>query len=229
MCYFGYSVHDGEKVYDDLTFDSKFLIISQETAFAVDFLYEQKLHILHSNATFQGLSDTYNDFHNFEESNLMRKELNRKRLSDAFFLYGLLEYSSRSNIDPKFTTEKSWLDKSLLSNQDKINDSFARDWTGDHVCNVENCESMMISDGGMNINRPVCAQKFSLLRKFSNSDKYVLTGCTASPSPDGPFCPQHKNSDTPIILKENLRIKTRKVLQDYRMKTKKNFHKCSRR
>ena len=218
--YHGYFVSSGEKIYEDLDFKSKCIVTSTETAFSLDFLYEQKLHMMHSNATFQGLSDTYNDFQNFKDSKLKRKDLNRKRLSDAFFLYGLLEYSYRAGFTPLFKTSKNWLDEALKEYGPKIKELFAKEWTGNHLCEVENCETVMISDGGMKIDRPVCAQKLSMLRKYSHSDKFVLTGCTASPSPDSPFCPDHRNSETPIILKENIREKNRKVLQNYRNKTK---------
>ena len=121
--------------------------------------------MLHSNATFHGLCDTYNNFHNFRHSNLKRKDLNRKRLSDAFFLYGLLEVSFRRSHNVKFHTEKNWLDDALSVNINTVKDGFSKEWTRMHSCDVENCETVMISDGGAKINRAVCAQKFSILRK----------------------------------------------------------------
>ena len=76
--YYGYSTNNGHKVYDDINSDTKCIVTSTETSFSVDFLYECKLHMLHSNATFQALSDVYNQFHNFEDSSIRRKDLNRK-------------------------------------------------------------------------------------------------------------------------------------------------------
>ena len=102
--YFGFTTHEGQKVYDNLEENTKYIVTSNETAFALDFLYESKLHILHSNATFQAITDVYNQFHNFDEVVLKRRDLNRKRLADAFFLYGLLEMGSRSNVSPIFST-----------------------------------------------------------------------------------------------------------------------------
>ena len=69
--YFGYSVKSGQKVYEKIGPKSDILITSSETAFKIDFLYETSLHILHSNATFQRLSDVYNQLHNFKKENII--------------------------------------------------------------------------------------------------------------------------------------------------------------
>ena len=112
--------------------ETKYIISTNDTAFAIDFLYEVSLHCLHSNASIQGLSDIYNQLHNFKESNLYRQNLNRQRLADGFFLYGLLEISERSGIQPLFNKKKDWLDDGLLSNHYLIKKSFSNTWTGDH-------------------------------------------------------------------------------------------------
>ena len=83
--YCGYSVKDGFKVYEPLDSNSRVLVSSSETAFSVDYLYEVTLHILHSNATFEGLSNIYNQFHNFERENIIRKNLVGKRLASGLF------------------------------------------------------------------------------------------------------------------------------------------------
>ena len=48
-----------------------------ETGFSIKYLYE---------ATLQGLSDIYNQFHNFERQNISRNDLCDKRLASGFFL-----------------------------------------------------------------------------------------------------------------------------------------------
>ena len=80
---------------------------------------------------------------------------------------------------------------------------------------------MMVSDGGMKINRPICAAKFSAVRKFSHSNKTILTGCTASPNPNSPFCSKHLNTESPVILAENLSKKTLQRLREFRSETQK--------
>ena len=107
--FYDYSLKKERKVYDTLNSTTKYLVTSRETAFAVDLCYETTLHILHNNATFQGLADVYNHFHNFKQTNLSRIELNRKRLATAFYLYGFLEFTSRSGILHEFFPGTSWL------------------------------------------------------------------------------------------------------------------------
>ena len=83
---YGYTIKNEEKVYDTLNHKTVFLITSNETGFSIKYLYEATLHFLHSNATLQGLSDIYNQFHNFERQNISRNDLCDKRLASGFFL-----------------------------------------------------------------------------------------------------------------------------------------------
>ena len=216
----GYSVKQGKKVYDPLNHSRKYLITSRETAFAVDFCYELTLHILHNNASFQGYTDVFNQFHNFNKNNLKRQEMNRKRLSIAFFLYGFLEYTSRSGIKHEFKSGDRWLEDTIMEFYNVIKGHFSHHWTSNHFCSVANCDKMMVSDGGMKINRAVCAAKFSAVRKFLNSNKTILTGCTASPNPGSPFCSKHLRSESPVILAENLSKQTKDVLTKKRNQEK---------
>ena len=215
----GYSTKNGAKVYDKVKPDTKYLICSNETAFSTDLLYESTLQFLHMNATFHGISDVYNQFHNFGIDNIDRVNLEPKRLATGFFLYGFLEMTSRCGIFPKFHTKTNWLDDAILENQTNLKQVFSRVWCGSHKCEVENCEQMMISDGGQKIFRKVCAAKFSVVRKFLHSDKTVLTGCTAMPSPNSPFCSSHVNAETPVLLAEKITQQTRDTLRDLRSKS----------
>ena len=74
----------------------------------------------------------------------------------------------------------------------------------------------MISDGGQKIDRAVCAQKFSMLKKNKHTEKYVLTGCTRTPSSKNAFCSEHQSAETPVILAEQLTSQNRKKLRAYR-------------
>ena len=215
---YGYTIMNDEKVYDTITHNTVNLISSNETGFTIDYLYEATLHFLHSNATFQGLSDIYNQFHNFSRENITRNNLCDKRLASGFFLYGFLELSSRYQINPRLKTDKNWIDNALLENHTKLKKVFSNIWSGTHECAFEDCESMMITDGNMKINRKVCAAKFSVVRKFEHSNKTVLTGCTAMPSPDSPFCAEHVNAETPVLLGEKITKETRMKLLSFKAK-----------
>ena len=77
----------------------------------------------------------------------------------------------------------------------------------------------------MKIDRAVCAHKFSMLRRYKHSDKYVLTGCVETPSPDNPFCPKHKETESPVILAGNVTSQTRKKLKQFCAKTTSAFER----
>ena len=117
---YGYTVKNDKKVYDMLNHKTIHLVISNETAFSIDYLYETTLHFLHNNATFQGLSDIYNQFHNYKGNDITRNNLNDKRLASGFFLYGFLDFSNRYQIQPELNTGKNWLDEALVENQPKL-------------------------------------------------------------------------------------------------------------
>ena len=218
----GFSIKDGKKVYESLI-GKDFLITSSETAFALDFCYEITLHCVHNNATFHGLENIYNQLHNYNRENIKRVDVNRKRLATAFFLYGFLEFSSRSGILHEFSCGDAWLDETILEYYNLVKAKFSQHWTDKHLCDVANCETMMVSDGGMKIMRSVCAAKFSCVRKYSHSDKAVLTGCTASPSPNSPFCSEHRGCESPVLLAENLSLETRSRLREWRAKEQPAF------
>ena len=140
--------------------------------------------------------------------------MNRKRLATAFFLYGFLEFTFRNGILHEFSCGDYWLDDTILEYYNLVKTQFSRHWTQTHACDVPNCETMMVSDGGCKIMRSVCAAKFSSIRKYSHSDKAVLTGCTASPSPNSPFCPKHQDCESPVLLAESLSLPTRTKLRE---------------
>ena len=215
--FYGYSIKDGKKIYETLA-GKTFLMTSSETAFSLDLCYEMTLHCVHNNATFHGLESVYNQLHNFNRQNINRVNVNRKRLSTAFFLFGFLEFSFRNGILHEFSCGDSWLDDAIIEYYNLVKAQFSHHWTSAHACEVPNCETMMVSDGGCKIMRSVCAAKFSSVRKYSHSDKAVLTGCTASPSPSSPFCREHKDCESPVLLAEHLSASTRHKLREWRMK-----------
>ena len=216
----GFAIKNDEKFYDAFSENTKFLVTSSETAFSVDYLYEVSLHFLHANATFMALTDVYNQFHNFSRQDLVRKDLCHKRLASGFFLYSLLEMCSRYQICPNLGTNKNWIDEAILKHQTELKNGFSKFWTKKHECNFENCEAMMVTDGNMKLNRKVCAAKFSVVRFFQHCNKTVLTGCTSMPSPNSPFCSQHVDDETPVLLAENITKLTRNSLLGFKEKTK---------
>ena len=218
--YYDHTVKNGIKVYDT-QLHRKYIITSAETAFAIDFCFEMTLHILHNNATFHGLENVYNHLHNFGKSNITRVNINRKRIATAFHLYGFLEFTSRLGILHEFKCGDGWLDDTILEYYNLMKGNFSHRWTDDHSCEMPDCLSMMVTDGGMKIFRSVCAAKFSAVRKFKHSNKTILTGCTASPNPNSPFCSQHLKTESPVLLAEHLSIATRTTLHEWRVRYQK--------
>ena len=61
-----------------------------------------------------------------------------------------------------------------------------------------------------------CRKRF---KKYQHSDKTVLTGCTAMPSSDNPFCKEHMEAEMPVILSNRVTTQTRKRLWTYGQKS----------
>ena len=112
------------------------------------------------NVSFSALSQVYNNYHQTEGPGVdSRFKLWEERLSEAFFLYSLLEFSQRAGIQPEFRYNEEggekmkWIDRSLEAYHSKLRDYFRIYWTSQHKCDVEGCMWAFISDGGMKVSR----------------------------------------------------------------------------
>ena len=93
--YDGYYYKNGDKVYDDLSLQGKYLITSANTAFSIEYLYEINLYFLHGTVAFEAHENVYNQLHNFDKSKLIsRTNICRKRISDAFLFMHFLKWLS---------------------------------------------------------------------------------------------------------------------------------------
>ena len=117
---YGYSSKGGIKVYESDALENKYLITSNQTVFSVEYLYEMTLQILHSNATFLALADIFQALHVFNRHSIARADVNRKRITDAWFLYAFLELSSRYGLNPKFYGGDNWLEDSIIENYNAL-------------------------------------------------------------------------------------------------------------
>ena len=72
----------------------------------------------------------YNDFHRIEGSEDARFKLWEERLSEAFFLYTILEFSQRAGIKTEFKLKEEggdqmkWIDRALESYHSRLRDFF---------------------------------------------------------------------------------------------------------
>ena len=73
-------------------------------------------------------------------------------------------------MNPIFHSGENWLENSINDNYNKLKFSFSAVWSN-HKFDVKFCEEMMVTDGGMKLNRPVCSAKFSVIREYKHSDK----------------------------------------------------------
>ena len=56
------------------------------------------------------------------------------------------------------------------------------------------------------------------MREYVDAGQSVVTGCTSYPIPNKTYCTMHEDEPTPVA--DNVSSRTRKVLKDYREKTK---------
>ena len=105
---------DKAKCYEKFALKNEYLVTSPQTAFAVEYLYDCVLQILHSNASFESLSKIYSDLHftNVPTDVMpLRIEAHRKRLSEAINTYLFLEVGQRYGIE---SIVRGGIDKTLL-------------------------------------------------------------------------------------------------------------------
>ena len=223
----GFSYLNRTRVYDHDVLTSCNLLTSFHTAFSVKQLHEWCLLILRGNVSFSALSDVYNDFHRTEGSEDARLKLWEERLSEAFFLYSILEFSQRAGIKTEFKLKEEggeslkWIDRALESYHFRMRDFFRIYWTSQHKCDTEGCMWAFVSDGGMKVHRKLCAAKFSGVRELKHSNVKVLTGCTKIAPPNSLFCKLHQNQPTPVIPSAKVSKKTKESLAQFRKKSQK--------
>ena len=97
----GFSYLNRTRVYDHDILSCSNLVTGSHTAFSVKQLHEWCLLVLRGNVSFSALSDVYNDFHRSQGSEDARFKLWEERLTEAFFLYTILEFSQRAVQDSR--------------------------------------------------------------------------------------------------------------------------------
>ena len=100
--YYGYSVTDKQTNYDEDCLKNEYLVTSIQTAFSVMYLYDLTSQILLSNSFFQALAKIYNNLHFSKPTGKYREEMFQERITDAFFLYSLIEISQRYGLSTTF-------------------------------------------------------------------------------------------------------------------------------
>ena len=214
--YYGY-VKTGEgKVIDSDALINEYLVTSSQTAFSVDYLWETTLNIVFNRATFEGLSNVYNNFHflNLPHDTRQRREsVVCKRIAEAFYVYAFIEIGQRYNIE---MTIPRTLEEAILEKKSDLHDRFRNYWTKEHVCAVLGCGQVITIDGGLKPHRKLCAAKLAGVREFESTGLKVITGCTSIPAPTAKFCHGHQASQSPALLSDQVSKATRNSLRDHR-------------
>jgi hypothetical protein len=97
------------RCYEKYALRKKYLVTSNQTAFSIDYLWDCLLQIVFSNATFESLSKVYNNLHfvNLPTDVMQyRLEIQRKRITEAIFLFAYLELGQRYGLSPIITGGK---------------------------------------------------------------------------------------------------------------------------
>ena len=115
-------------------------------------MYDITLQILFSNASFQALAKIYNCLHFTKPMGKLREEIYQERITDAFFLYSLIEISQRYGLPTIFNPV---IEISLMNAIPIIKICHREYWTKEHKCDAPGCGTCLVLDGGMKPHRKV--------------------------------------------------------------------------
>ena len=150
--YYGYSVTNKQTNFDQDCLQKEYLVINRQIAFSVMYLYDITLQILFSNAPFQALAKIYNALHFTKPTGKSREEIFQERITDAFFLYSLIEISQRYGLSTLFNPI---IEISLMQAIPILKICHREYWTRQHKCEAAGCGTCLVLDGGIKPHRKV--------------------------------------------------------------------------
>ena len=216
----GFVTYKGVRIYEDDALKQDLLVVSNQSAFSIDYLVEVVGQVDISSGKFEAMAKQYNRFHLMKlPYDVMdrRVELNRDLLNHAYFLFCYLEIGQRYGIQ-NYQAIRNDLDSSILENKGELMKSFRNRWTVGHECDIPGCRSCIVIDAGLKPHRKVCKALWNGVREFEVAAQTVVTGCTSYPVPNKTYCRIHEGEPTPVA--DNVSARTRKVLKDYREDSK---------
>ena len=178
--FYSYYKTKGKKIYYNDSLQKKRLVVSGQTAFDVDYLFELTNLMEQCSANFEALAKVYNRQHNMKlPTDVMgrRDELYRKRMTEAYILYAYLELGSRYCV-PNYQVIESDLDSAILNLQESFQKGFNRMWAK-HKCDMPGCPDTITFDGGLKPQRNICGAKMSGIRFLKRP---VSMGFLAAPA-----------------------------------------------
>ena len=194
---------------------------SEQTGFDIEYLNELAHRVQRQNVTFESEADVFNDFHTAKlpyDVMKSRVEVDRRRISEAYFLYIYLEAGQRHNIKDFQVIFNGNLEETILRHKSELKQSFEERWTIGHECETPGCRDVMVIDGGLTPHRAVCAGKLSGIKVFEEADISYLIGCPKMPINESKFCNDHKNCETPIVAAKEVSESSKKILEVSRIR-----------
>ena len=219
--YPGYLTVNGHVIFDDDVLQREVLVTSNQTGFDIEYLNELSHRVQRQHITFESEGDVFNDYHigNLPFDVLeKRKKVDRRRISEAYFLYIYLESAQRHGIQDWQVIYNGDLDETILMHKSQLKKSFEERWTIRHECEIKGCRNVMVIDGGLTPHRAVCAAKLSGIKVFKEAEISYLTGCPKMPINASKFCPEHQNCDTPIVAANEVSESSKKKLRSFKSK-----------
>ena len=219
--YPGYVTAYGHVIFDDDVFEREVLITSDQTGFDISYLNELIHRVQRQNITFESEAEVFNSYHigklPFDVME-RRKELDRRRIADAYYLITYLEMGSRYGLKDYQVIYNGDLEETILMHKSELKLKFEERWTIGHKCDVVGCSNVLVIDGGLTPHRSVCAAKLSGMKVFEEAGISYLTGCPKMPINASKFCHDHENCDTPIMAAKELTDDSRKKLRSHKSK-----------
>ena len=216
----GFATHKGVRIYEDDALKNTLLVVSNQTAFAIDYIVEIVGQVDLSSGKFEAMAKQYNRFHLKKlPYDVMdrRIEMNPDIVNNAYFLFCYLEISQRYGIK-NYQIIRNNIDSAILENKGELMKMYRQRWTIDHECDKPGCRSCIVIDAGLKPHRKVCKALWNGVREFQDAGQSVVTGCTSYPVPGKTYCSLHEGEPTPVA--DNVSSRTRKILKDYRNSTK---------
>ena len=182
--YHGYITYEGNKIYMPDCLKNDVFVVSNQTAFDMDYVIEIVTDVNILSACFDGIARKFNRLKNrhLPSATLERRvEICRKRVADAFYLFSYLEYSQRYSKDRWQVILEGDLEKTIMEHKDELHLKFRERWTIGHSCDVPGCDWCVIIDVDLKPHQMLCAAQLSGVREFEDADVRVVTGRAEMP------------------------------------------------
>ena len=149
--YFGYTTYQGMRIFDDDVLKNNSLVVSNQSAFDIDYLVELVSDVELYAADFDTCAKKFNRYHilNLPSDNLNKHVmLYKKTVANAYSLFTYLEICQPYKIK-NYQIIQTTLDSAILEHKEALSLEFCKRWTVDHKCNKKGCQNVLVIDAGL--------------------------------------------------------------------------------